>query len=396
MKEVIVSIVDSYIENKLREIKSYINDKYAYLYEDVYDNKMQIMFSTLHNLLIVNFKEMNSKLPTKNDTAHFWAESSRNLLFAIDTICEVQQNLEESDLSFDIDDYYKNLIEKAKGFLNSTNGSEIPSNMNKVNLYCTKPIFIKRDSISLNHIGKQSHSDLKLIGEGSYAKVFSYYDPVYDRKFVLKRAFDDLTDKEVKRFKQEFIQMHSLNSPYIVEVFKYDDKNKEYTMEFMDCSLFDYINKNNSSLTMEYKKSIIIQILRAFKYIHSKGLLHRDISPKNILLKKYDDVLVVKVSDFGLVKVPDSNLTTFNTEFKGWFNDTELRTEGFVNYKIIHETYALTRLIYYVLTGETNISQIKKENLRNFVYKGLSSEQSKRYKSVDEIIAAIREYNIFR
>ena len=268
--------------------------------------------------------------------------------------------------------------------------------MNKVNLYFTKPIFIKRDSISLNHIGKQSYSDLKLIGEGSYAKVFSYYDPVYDRKFVLKRAFDDLTDKEVKRFKQEFIQMHSLNSPYIVEVFKYDDKNKEYTMEFMDCSLFDYINKNNSSLTMEYKKSIIIQILRAFKYIHSKGLLHRDISPKNILLKKYDDVLVVKVSDFGLVKVPDSNLTTFNTEFKGWFNDTELRTEGFVNYKIIHETYALTRLIYYVLTGETNISQIKKENLRNFVYKGLSSEHSKRYKSVDEIIVAIREYNIFR
>lgn len=396
MKEVTVSKVDSYIENKLQEIKSYINDKYAYLYEDVYDNKMQIIFSTLHNLLIVNFHEMNSKLPTKNDTAYFWAESSRNLLFAIDTICEVQQNLEESDLAFDIDDYYKNLIEKAKGFLNFTNGSVIPSNMNKVNLYCTKPIFIKRDSISLNHIGKQSYSDLKLIGEGSYAKVFSYYDPVYDRKFVLKRAFDDLTYKEVKRFKQEFIQMHSLNSPYIVEVFKYDDKNKEYTMEFMDCSLFDYIHKNNSSLTMEYRKSIIIQILRAFKYIHSKGLLHRDISPKNILLKKYDDVLVVKVSDFGLVKVPDSNLTTFNTEFKGWFNDTELRTEGFVNYKIIHETYALTRLIYYVLTGETNISQIKKENLRNFVYKGLSSEQSKRYKSVDEIIAAIREYNIFR
>lgn len=366
MKEVTVSIVDSYIENKLREINLYINDKYAYLYEDVYDNKMRIMFSTLHNLLIVNFKEMNSKLPTKNDTAHFWAESSRNLLFAIDTICEVQQNLEESDLAFDIDDYYKNLIEKAKGFLDSTNGSVIPSNMNKVNLYFTKPIFIKRDSISLNHIGKQSYSDLKLIGEGSYAKVFSYYDPVYDRKFVLKRAFDDLTDKEVKRFKQEFIQMHSLNSPYIVEVFKYDDKNKEYTMEFMDCSLFDYINKNNSSLTMEYKKSIIIQILRAFKYIHSKGLLHRDISPKNILLKKYDDVLVVKVSDFGLVKVPDSNLTTFNTEFKGWFNDTELRTEGFVNYKIIHETYALTRLIYYVLTGETNISQIKKRKSPKF------------------------------
>ncbi|XQF94187.1 protein kinase domain-containing protein (plasmid) [Pseudoalteromonas espejiana] len=49
--------------------------------------------------------------------------------------------------------------------------------------------------------------------------------------------------------------------------------------------------------------------------------MHRDISPKNILLKEYDDVAVVKIADFGLVKIVDSELTSENTDFKGYYND---------------------------------------------------------------------------
>ena len=131
--------------------------------------------------------------------------------------------------------------------------------------------------------------------------------------------------------------------------------------------------------------------MRAFRYIHSKGLLHRDISPKNILLKKYDDVSVIKVSDFGLVKVPDSNLTTINTEFKGYFNDPRLLTEGFYNYGILHETFAITRLIYFVISGKTRIDNIKDVKLSSFVNKGLSTNLSERFQSVDEMIIAVKE-----
>jgi len=42
------------------------------------------------------------------------------------------------------------------------------------------------------------------------------------------------------------------------------------------------------------------------------------------LLKKYDDVVVVKIADFGLVKVVDSDLTSASTNFKGYFNDPSL------------------------------------------------------------------------
>lgn len=60
----------------------------------------------------------------------------------------------------------------------------------------------------------------------------------------------------------------------------------------------------------------INQIFRAFEYIHENIGLHRDISTTNILLKKYDnDLLVIKVSDFGLVKLKNSTLTSDNMEY---------------------------------------------------------------------------------
>jgi len=136
-----------------------------------------------------------------------------------------------------------------------------------------------------------------------------------------------------------------------------------------------YIEKHNTSMDIGERKNIVNQILREFQYIHSKNLLHRDISPKNILLKLYEDVIVVKISDFGLVKIPDSQLTTVNTDFKGYFNDPSLIVEGFDKYSMVHETYALTRLIYYIMTGKTNLSDINGSDMCAFVAKGLSADK---------------------
>lgn len=136
---------------------------------------------------------------------------------------------------------------------------------------------------------------------------------------------------------------------------------------------------------------MVNQVLKAFKYLHSKKLLHRDISPSNILLKIYENVVVVKIADFGLVKVPDSQLTNLNTDLKGSFNDSGLATEGFQNYDILHETYALTKLIFFILTGKTNVSNIKNASLNQFVQKGLSTDKSRRYKSVNELSNAVTQ-----
>ena len=122
--------------------------------------------------------------------------------------------------------------------------------------------------------------------------------------------------------------------------------------EYMDDTLDGYISSHNSTLDCKQRKSIVRQILRAFEYIHSKGQLHRDISPKNILVKLYEDTIVIKIADFGLVKSRTVHLHQQLQSLKATFNDPILAVEGFNTYNIEHEIYALTRIVYFVMTRE--------------------------------------------
>lgn len=226
---------------------------------------------------------------------------------------------------------------------------------------------------------------LKPIGSGSYAAVYKYYDARYDKWFALKRAKKELDEKELIRFKREYDDMKKLHSPYVVEVFTYDESKKQYSMELMDDTLEKYIANHNSTLNNKQRKKIVLQLLNAYEYIHSKGLLHRDICPKNILIKQYDDVLILKISDFGLVKETESDLTSDSTEIKGYFNDPTLRIEGFKNYQLLHEIYALTQVIVYVMTGKTNFDKITNIQLKNFLQKGTNSDKTQRFQTLAEM-----------
>ena len=384
--------IENYIESQYRELLlcSQINAEYSDLYKSFRNQKLREILMTLHHDLVGLFRTMNERLPTGEHEAHFWAEPSRDLIKRIEIIFSLVSSLKDTPLAFQIDPYYLDLLTRCRDFLSSSGGSSLPPNMAKVELYYTLPIFLPLSSITISHKQQDFTFDLKLIGSGSYANVYKYKDTFYNRPFILKRAKKELTDKEVARFKREFDVMNDLSSPYILEVYCYNPDKNEYIMEYMDYTLDGYIAAHNSTLTIVQRKGIAQQILRAFDYLHSKGHLHRDISPKNILIKEYDDTLVVKLSDFGLVKIPDSTLTTVNTEFKGYFNDPALVVEGFNTYGIVHETYALTRVIYFVMTGKTNTEKITNQNLRAFVEKGLNPDKIKRFQNIRDMISAFK------
>ena len=384
--------IENYIESQYRELLScsQINVEYSDLYKSFRNQKLREILMTLHHDLVGLFRTMNERLPTGEHEAHFWAEPSRDLIKRIEIIFSLVSSLKATPLAFQIDPYYLELLTRCRDFLSSSGGSSLPPNMAKVELYYTLPIFLPLSSITISHKQQDFTFDLKLIGSGSYANVYKYKDTFYNRPFILKRAKKELTDKEVARFKREFDVMNDLSSPYILEVYCYNPDKNEYIMEYMDYTLDGYIAAHNSTLTIVQRKGIAQQILRAFDYLHSKGHLHRDISPKNILIKEYDDTLVVKLSDFGLVKIPDSTLTTVNTEFKGYFNDPALVVEGFNTYGIVHETYALTRVIYFVMTGKTNTEKITNQNLRNFVERGLNPDKTKRFQNIRDMISAFK------
>jgi len=385
--------IENYLESQMRELGIDVNEEYLEMYDNISNPKLKLIFSTLHSRLISTFKIMNERLPTGEFEAHFWAEPSRTLIATIEMIEGLRRALKQGQFSFRVEDYYQSLIEKCNTFLSRSGGSLIPPGIEKIILYYTIPIFIPNDILTIPRKETTEAFSLKLIGEGSYAQVYKYKDTYYNRYFVVKRAKKELDTKELQRFEQEYQEMAKLNSPYVVEVYCYHADQNEYVMEYMDYSLYDFIQYNNGKLTSQKRKNIGLQVIKAFTYIHSKEILHRDINPNNILLKEYEDVLVVKVADFGLVKIPDSQLTSLYTEFKGYFNDPSLIVDGFSSYNILHETYALTRLLFYVMTGRTNVDNIKNTHLKIFIEKGLNVDKSQRFQNISELAEFYRLIN---
>lgn len=378
--------IENYIESVHRDLIDFENIEFEDLYKSFQHNKLITIFSTVHHMTITNFKSMNGRLPTQDYTSHFWAEPSRNLIKAIDTIRGLERALKNTEYSFKLDEYYDKIVKEVSSFLSNSGGSVIPENMDKIDLYYVIPLFIPVETININYPQDNRISSKLLIGEGSYAFVYEYHDDFYNKKFVVKKSKNNLSSDELKRFKIEFDTLNSFNSPYITEVYKYIEENDEYIMEHMDIDLHDYIQQNNTTITYAHRMNISKQILKGMEYIRSKNLFHRDISPKNILLKFYDDVVVVKVSDFGWVKDPENDMTNLDTAIKGYFNDhTDLARVGFNNYGIEHETFALTKIIVFVLTGKMNFSKIKNEKIKEFLDKGTSPNIDERFKSIYEI-----------
>lgn len=240
--------IGNYIESQYRAILTEINTEFVDLYNSIEHPKLKEVLATLHYQLVISFKTMNERLPTGEYTAHFWAEPSRELIKAIDIATGLQRTLKNSQYAFVIDKYYTELIAKCNEFLSSSGGSVLPAHMEKVDLYYTIPIFVSQNIITVGNTPESKSFELKLIGEGSYANVYKYKDSFYQKWFVLKRAKKNLSEKELIRFRREFEQMYELNSPYIVQVYCYNDVANEYIMEYMDCSLYQYIEKHNSDL----------------------------------------------------------------------------------------------------------------------------------------------------
>lgn len=321
---------------------------------------------------------MNKQLESR----YYHADNSREAIELFNKIKEVLDNF--SNKKIELSEKYLEKINEINKFIKHYRGTTVPSDFEKILIIEIEPIFFINTD---NKISKKEVTfKYQPIGEGSYSTVYKYTDEFYNKNFVVKRAKSTITKKDLERFRREFEITKELSSPYIVEVYTYNSEKNEYLMEHMDFTLFDFISEKNSTLNYKMRFFIINQIMRAFLYLEEKKILHRDISPKNILLKNYDHTLIVKIADFGLVKIEDSLLTNPNTECRGSLNDPKLKDIGFKEYGMLHETYALTRLIAFVLSGKSNFSKIKDENILIFLNKGVSDNLKKRYQNINELI----------
>lgn len=377
--------IEVFIEQEANSIPvnniSEIN-KFLPYYKNIINDNLVYLFAYFHFKFNNLFEFLNYKMDVRG--RHYNADESRELISIINDEKNLYNELKNSIYSFYIEEKYLKLINLCEPFLSQSGGSSIPEDFNKIVTIKSRPIFYLNSTVNIKNL----QINLKLIGEGSYAKVSKYKDEFYNKYFAIKKANKDLNEKELERFKLEFEIMKKANSPYILEVYNYNKDDNSYIMEYANITLFKYIEQNNTRLNLSQRIGIINQIFKAFEYIHKNIGLHRDISTTNILLKIYDnDLLVVKISDFGLIKLKNSTLTSDNTDFKGSLNDPKLNiVGGFKNYSIEHETYALTRLIYFIVTGKTIIdNKFRNKDFESFIQNGISDDLARRYKNIQEM-----------
>ena len=97
------------------------------------------------------------------------------------------------------------------------------------------------------------------------------------------------------------VEIHwQLRHPAILEMFSYfeDHKNVYLVMELCTHGeLFKYIQQRGSPLSEAEARRVVEQIVHGLKYLHSHGIIHRDLKLSNLLLTRGYDI---KIADFGL------------------------------------------------------------------------------------------------
>ncbi len=146
-----------------------------------------------------------------------------------------------------------------------------------------------------------------VVGIGGMAVVYKAFDQQLQRDVAVKVLRDNVAmDAESrKQFRKEYEAVGMLNHPNIRAVYDVvSSGDTEYiVMEYVDgINLKQYL-KSKGTLPWEEVLDLSIQIARALSHAHSRGIIHMDIKPQNIMLPKDG---TVKIADFGIAQMEES------------------------------------------------------------------------------------------
>ena len=192
----------------------------------------------------------------------------------------------------------------------------------------------------------------ELIGVGGMAVVYRAYDIIEDKIVAIKILKDEfLGNKEfVRRFKNESKAIAVLSHPNIVKVYdvSFETKIQYIVMEYIDgITLKEFISQRK---VINWKDALyfVNQILSALKHAHSKGVIHRDIKPQNIMLLKDG---TIKVTDFGIARFSRNETQTMTDRAIGsvHYIAPEQAKGSVIDEKA--DIYSVGVMLYEMLTG---------------------------------------------
>lgn len=251
--------------------------------------------------------------------------------------------------------------------------------------------------------------DLKHIalkGEGYFCIVKQYEDEKTGQCYALKLLKKEHYPREDYRYRllKEIKLLNELQDcENIIELINHgnDKENQElwYLMPFVKTNLYNYIKSNNSTMTPLLRYQIIEQVINAIKFAHGKSILHRDISPNNILIVFKGGNPIVKVCDFGLGKDTESLSYYTKSSASGYGQILYVSPEQREQLKSATERsdiYSLGKLVYFVFTGK-DPDNIKSFELSTLVNKAIEENPINRHENINEFEAhfkALKELHL--
>ncbi len=264
------------------------------------------------------------------------------------------------------------------------------------------------------------------IGAGGMGEVYLAQDTRLDRKVAIKFLHEEFSKDADKlgRFIQEAKAASALNHPNILTVYEIgevDGKNYIATELIDGETLREYLS-HKESLPLNTILKIGVQAAEALSAAHQAGIIHRDVKPENIMLRKDG---YAKVLDFGLAKLSEPEAVA--TESAGSEDATRVQVNttpgmvmGTVSYMspeqargketdVRTDIWSLGVVLYEMLSGKvpftgetinhTIVSILEKEplllgnvpaELQRIVRKSLTKDMEMRYQSARDLLIDLK------
>jgi serine/threonine protein kinase len=213
------------------------------------------------------------------------------------------------------------------------------------------------------------------IGVGGMARVYKGWDTNLDRTVAIKILHEHLAEDSSfkERFEREAKLIASLNHPNIVQVYDFSvlDEGGQMisymVMPYIPGKTLKEVLENfcerDTRMSHEAIRDVLLDVASALHYAHSRGMVHRDVKPANILFDEHDRAVL---SDFGIARLIESSSLTQDGATVG--TPTYISPEQAAGLPVDSRSdlYALGVMLYEMLAGEppfsgdTNLSIILK------------------------------------
>ena len=258
---------------------------------------------------------------------------------------------------------------------------------------------------------------LELIGVGGMAKVYKARCHRLNRLVAVKILRDDLSqDSDFRRrFYDESQAVAMLSHPNIVAVYDVSrsDDLEYIVMELIDgISLKQYMQKKGNKLNWREALHFITQIVKGLGHAHSRGIIHRDIKPHNIMVLRDGSV---KVADFGIARLTSAGHSTLTQETLGSVHYISPEQARGSHIDARSDLYSAGVVLYEMLTGRLpfegdspvsvaiqHINSIPlsprelnaeiPEALETITMKAMASNMDKRYENAAAMLTDLEEF----